>query len=803
MRFVQQRNLRSLRGLLTLLLVIGATAAFSQPPAREAVTTGDSVNVLTHHNDISRTGANLLETALTTSNVRAAVGGAVGFGKLFTRKVDGQMYAQPLYVSNLTINGVRRNVLYLATMHGSVYAFDADDPNATDPLWKVSILDPSKGIYPCPIWEVGGWDTNIFPEVGFVSTPVIDLSAMTIYCVGKTKEVAANGSVTYPNRLYAYNIITGAARAGSGIAIAATVPGTGDGANGDGTLSFDSARHQNRPGLLLLKGVLFMAFGSHSDITPYHGWVFAYDPKTLKQIAVWCSTPNGKTDPSGYPLGAGGIWMSGQGLTADSLGNIFLEIGNGTFSADVGGSDYGDSFVKLRFQNNKISVADYFTPYNQDWLNRVDADLGVSGPMLIPGTNLMVGGGKEGRLYLVDKNKMGGFNPNGDTQIPQWFWSYNGHLHGSPVYWDSPIGPMVYLWGEYSQMKGYLMNRTTQRFNATPKAVSAMYVPNGMPGAILSLSANRNKSGTGIVWATHPFDDDAIHKVVTGIVRAFDAVTLKEIWNTKMVPERDDIGLFAKFTPPTIANGKLYMASFSNEVSVYGISKWVETPAISPASGSYPKANGPVTVTISDTVAQAALYYTIDGSDPTPNSTRYTAPFALTNSAIVKVRGYATGFQPSGVAVAKYLIDNGPGNGDGLTGNYFNNLYFGDPSVTRIDPVVDFPNWGGQYPVPGVGPDNWTARWTGKVLARTSGPYTFTTNSDDGVRLWVNGQLVIDNWSYHGPTLDSGTITLTAGQKYDIKMEYFEGGGGAVAQLFWASDFWDRQLIPQSQLFSQ
>ena len=585
MRFLQRGKIPGGAGLLALVAALMMGTAQAQSPqttdrSAEALgaTTTQSVNVLTQHNDIARTGANLAETILNTANVRPAYGSAAGFGKLFTRKVDGQMYAQPLYVSALTIGGKRRNVVYAATMHSSVYAFDADDPDASQPLWKTSFLDEKNGVFACPINEVGGGDTNIYPEVGIVSTPVIDLATLTLYCTSKTKEVAADGGVTYPTRIRALNLITGQPRPISGVKVEGTVAGTGDGANGDGTLSFDPPRHQNRPGLLMLRGVLYIAFGSHSDITPYHGWVFAYDARTLRQIAIWCATPNGKTDPSGYPLGAGGIWQSGQGLTADTLGNIYLEVGNGSFSADTGGADYGDSFVKIRLQGSKFNVIDYFTPYNQDWLNRVDADLGVSGPMLIPGANQIVGGGKEGRLYLMNKDNMGGYDPNGDGQISQWLWSYNGHLHGSPIFWESPDGPMVYLWGEYTQMKAYSLNRPAKRFNATPRAVSEMYVPWGMPGAFLSVSADGSKRGSGVIWATHPYDDDALHKVVPGIVRAFDASTLRELWNSKMVPERDDIGLFAKFTPPTVANGKVYVATFSNELAVYGLGKMDDNP---------------------------------------------------------------------------------------------------------------------------------------------------------------------------------------------------------------------------------
>jgi hypothetical protein len=817
-RFRESGAFASLLGALICGTII--SGAVAQTPVTKAGTSPSPINdttggpnVLTHHNDISRTGANLSETILKLSNVKPATGTASGFGKLFTRKVDGQMYAQPLYVSQLLINGKRRNVVFLATMHSTVYAYDADDPNATEPLWVTSFLDESKGFLPCPIGEVGGWDTNIYPEVGVVSTPVIDLSTLTLYCTSKVKDVInkdALGGPTYPTFLHALNIITGKARTAP-IRIEGGVPGSGDAdgdpetgdIKGDGWMTFNPKRHQNRPGLLLSRGILYIAFGAHSDITPYHGWVFAYDAKTMKKLDVWCSTPNGKTDPSGYPLGAGGIWQSGQGLNADSQGNVYLEIGNGSFSADKGGADYGDSFVKLRMQNNKIVVADYFTPYNQDWLNRVDADLGVTGPMLIPGTSLLVGGGKEGRLYVMNRDKMGKYNPDGDNQITQWFWGYPAHLHGAPVFFNGANGSSLFYWGEYDRLKAYRVDTKAQKLLTTPFAMSDMYVPPGMPGAAMSVSANQTQDG--IVWSAHPYDDDAIHKVVWGILRAFDASTLRELWNSKMVPERDDVGLFAKFTPPTVAGGKVYLATFSNELVVYGIGKWAPTPVITPASGEYRLSNGPVvvTMTVPGAPAGTVIRYTLDGTEPLVTSTAYTTPISLRESSIVKAKAFVPNFNASGVAVARYLIDDGPGNGDGLSGFYFNNIDLNGTPVTRIDPIINFLGIGGQIPIPGVGPDWWSARWTGKVLPRASGNYTFTTGSDDGIRLWVDGKLLVDNWTYHGYTENSGTIYLKQGVKYDIRLEFFEGLGGADCALFWQSDFFGRQIVPQSQLFSK
>ena len=350
------------------------------------------VSVLTQHNDSARTGANLSETALNVSNVNVSQ-----FGKLFSRAVDGQIYAQPLVVSNVNIPGIgARNVVFVATMHNSVYAFDAEDPAVTVPYWQVN-LGPS-----VPNQDVGSPD--IQPEIGITATPVIDISSNTIYLVAKTKESGA-----YFQRLHALNLSSGQERASSPVVIGASVPGIGNG-NVGGVIIFSALKQLNRPGLLLLNGHVYVAFGSHGDHLGATGWVLGYDAATLQRTAVFNS------DPDGW-LGA--IWQAGQGLAADAAGFIYLMTGNGDFNYATGGHDLGMSFVKLRTPD--LSVADWFTPYNYFDLNSDDLDLSGSGPLLIPGTNLVVGGGKEGVLHLLDRSNMGHFHAGGNTQIVQNF----------------------------------------------------------------------------------------------------------------------------------------------------------------------------------------------------------------------------------------------------------------------------------------------------------------------------------------------------------------------------------------------
>jgi hypothetical protein len=377
-------------------------------------------NVLTHHNDNSRTGANLQEVQLTTSNVNVNQ-----FGKLFTRQVDGQIYAQPLYVSNVSIpNWGIRNIVYVATMHNVVYAFDADDPNLYLPLWKNILPVP----VPLPDPNIGpsGY-ADILNEVGIISTPVISLQHNAIYVVSFTKV----GSV-YSHWLWALDLATGSDKIFPPVQIMGSVQGSGDGSV-NGQITFTSNRQIQRSALLLANDIIYIAFASYGDQGPYHGWVFAYNATTLQQVAVYNTTPNG---------GQGGIWMAGQGPAADSANNVYFTTGNGSFNSD--GSALGDSFVKLR---PDLTLADWFSPNDNSTLNFWDWDVGSSGVLLIPGTNLLLGGGKVPKFYLLDTNNMGHFQNWSDSQIVQSFPVNSNldpnippthHIHGGPAYWNGP-----------------------------------------------------------------------------------------------------------------------------------------------------------------------------------------------------------------------------------------------------------------------------------------------------------------------------------------------------------------------------
>ncbi len=437
------------------------------------------VSVLTQHNDNARTGQNLNEATLNTSNVNQN-----SFGKLFWRTVDGFIYAQPLYVPGLTIQGATHNVVYVATQHNSVYAFDADNPNEPAPLWQVNLGTPVPSQDICII----SGDTNpadcpyydISPEIGITSTPVIDPTAGIIYVVNRTKNTSNS---TYHDYLHALDLTTGAERLSGPVEIVGQVSGTGTASVG-GTLAFDPTYHHQRPSLLLVNGFLYICFGSVGDIGgTYHGWVMTYNASTLQQQAIISITPNGNE---------GGVWSAGQGPVADAAGNVYIMTGNGDFTANSGGRDYGDSFLK--FTGSSLAVGDYFTPQNQGALDAGNTDLGSGGPMLLPGTSLLVGMGKDGVFRVVNTNNMGKYNSSVDNDV-QEFTALSNAFFSSPVYWNSPNnGPVVYIWGPTDFLKAFQF--TGSKFATTPVSQGTIQNSSGDPNAAaLSISANSSQHG--------------------------------------------------------------------------------------------------------------------------------------------------------------------------------------------------------------------------------------------------------------------------------------------------------------------
>ena len=484
--------------------------------------------MLTYHNDDARTGLNPNETVLTPAKVNTN-----SFGKLFTRAVDGYTYAQPLCMTNVSIAGKGiHNVVFVATEHDSVYAFDAQSNTGSNsmPLWRTSYINPAAGITTVPNGDVGSGD--IVPEIGITATPVIDATRSTLYVLAKTKQ---NGN--YVQTLHALDITTGLDR--TNVVIQASVPGTGDG-SANGMVPFDSLREHDRPGLVLLNGVVYASFASHGDNGPYHGWVIGYNGQTLQQVGVFNTTPNG---------GLGGIWQSGAAPATDTNGNIYFETGNGTFSTDnpdMSANNFGDSFVKLSTSGG-LSLADYFTPFNQDSLNSVDEDLGSGGPLLLPDSvgstghpHLLVGCGKEGKIYLVDRDNMGQFSALNDNQIVQEIPNAVGGTWSMPAFFNGHI----YYHGAGDVLKSFRVSNG--HIIPTPDSQGAVQF--GFPGATPAVSANGTNSG--IVWELRT---DAYGSSGPAELHAYDANNVAmELYASSQMASRDDPGPAVKFTVPTV-----------------------------------------------------------------------------------------------------------------------------------------------------------------------------------------------------------------------------------------------------------
>ena len=505
------------------------------------------VSVTTSRNDNYRDGQNLNETILTPDNVNAAT-----FGKLFSHGVDGYVYAQPLYMPNVTIPGLGvHNLVYVATQHDSVYAFDADDHRGVNssPLWRRKFIHPGRGITTVSSGDVSCGD--IVPEIGITSTPVIDAANGTMYLIAKTKE---NGK--FFQRLHALDITSGVERPGSPVAIHAQVKGNGDG-NINGVVYFDPLREGQRAGLLIQDGNVYIGWASHCDVGPYHGWVMSYDEITLKQTGVWNSTRNG---------GLGGVWQSGTGLAADTDFHVFFATGNGTYDGKKGGADFSDTIVKLGLPiANQFHVADWFTPYNQQDLSNEDADVGSGGVLLLPDqsgphAHLLVEVGKEGSIYLIDRDKMGHFHANDNSQIVQDMENAIGGLWATPAWWNNN----VYFGGSGDVMRQYSFDPGTGLLSGGAIFVSPTYF--GFPGPTPSVSANGTSDA--IVWA---LQTDDYGNGGSAILHAYDATDIgNELYNSSQSGSRDDPGGAVKFTIPTIANGKVYVPAVKR-VTVYGL----------------------------------------------------------------------------------------------------------------------------------------------------------------------------------------------------------------------------------------
>jgi hypothetical protein len=607
-------------------------------------------SVLTHHYDNARTGQNTTETILTPSNVNSTT-----FGKLFALGVDGYVYAQPLYVPNLLIPGNgTHNVIFIATEHDSVYAYDADTGTQ---LWFRSFL--VNGATTLSTSDVGNTQ-DIHPEIGITGTPAIDPATNTMYVVVNTKET---GILVY--RLHALDITTGLDKLDGPVQLSGSVPGSAPDAVA-GMVPFSVQWENQRPGLLLYKGFLFIGFASHGDNSVWHGWILGYNATTLKQTGLWNTSPNGKGN---------GIWAAGSGIAADAGGSAYVATGNGDDTVTIPAPppsttiDYGDSVVRVSLANGVPLPVDYFTPYNQADLDSADADVGSGGVLIPPDQggsfpHILIQAGKQGSLYVINRDKMtsdGSHYCNGCTSDPEIIQTVTGSggLWSMPSYWNGN----VYTWGNGNHLKAFSL--VNGKLSVSPTSQSAE--SSGFPGSTVAISSNG--ASDGIVWAV---ESDAYTTNGPAILRAYDATDVATLlYASNLTSGRDQLGPAVKFVVPVVTNGKVYVGA-QKEVDVFGLlsgANQAAAPVFNPPAGSY---QGTITVAMTTTTPNAAIYYTTDGSVPSTASTLYSVPITLSVTTTLNAIAVENGFVQSNFTSAAYVVDSqtAPPNFNPAPGTY-------------------------------------------------------------------------------------------------------------------------------------
>jgi hypothetical protein len=577
------------------------------------------VDVLTHHNNRERTGVNLQETVLTPANVNSRQ-----FGMLFKRVVDDQLYAQPLVVTNVKIAGGWHDVVYVTTVNNSVYAFDANDASAIAPLWHVNFGTPAG------VRDADFTCTDINGNMGIVGTPVINAEKTVLYVVALTK---AGGH--FSQRLHALDLATGADLPNSPATI--TAP------------DFDPIWQNQRPGLFLSGGNVYIGYASHCDDGPHHGFLLGYNAASLKQVGVFNTSPGGEE---------ASIWQSGQPPAVDDKSNIYFITGNGSWN---GTTQFSESFIKL---DSRMHLVDWFTPTNHFQLDKDDNDLNSSGAVLIPGTHLVIGGGKEGVLYVIDTDHFGHL---GDEHAVQHFPATSSHLH-SMVYWKSARnGNILYLWGQRDRARAYRFDGA--QFDETPFMIRPDK-NDGHPGAMLSLSANGDKDG--ILWAAIHATGDSWNESRPGILHAYDADDINhELWNSLEKPERDNCDNYSKMSPPTVANGKVYLASFGKEnigtgqMCVYGLLPGGPPPDAPVGVHAYiqgrfvevKRSPVPDATTYSVETTQGGVAHIVASGLTRPEFTEPAADQGMTEYTVISIN---TNGRSSRSAIAKVAIEHVP-----------------------------------------------------------------------------------------------------------------------------------------------
>lgn len=574
--------------------VTATSVANSANSASATVAVTDLAGVFTHHNDLSRDGANTQEYALAPSTVNTAT-----FGKLFSCAVDGAVFTQPLWVPSLSIGGGIHNVIVVATQHDTVFVFDADaDPcvqywPGSGALGEANLLDTLHGgtAGETPVyWNDVGCQCgagDIYPEVGVTGTPVIDPATHTIYLVSKSQNSSLG---TFYQRLHALDLATGNEKFSAPVNIAASVAGIGDGSSG-GMVSFNAQMQNQRPALALAGGTVYVGWSAHEDASPWHGWLIGYTASNVQQQAsVFNTSPNG---------GMAGIWAGGGAPAVDSEGNIYVSTGNGVFDANntnMLDNDFGDSVLRLAPSagstpnGENLTLVDWFTPDNQSYLSENDIDLGSGNPVLLPDqtsapvANLLVTIGKQGIVYLINRDDMGNFQP-GSNQIAQSFTGSPSGFYGTPAFWQNGLyfAGSLDITGSGDYLKLFAFSSSTGQFNTTPASQSAHYY--NFPGASPSVSSQG--ASNGLVWAidaspygyANPNAGTNCFQVPVplacagpAVLFAYDASNLSlEYWDSTMAANnRDQAGNAVKFVPPTVANGKVYVST-RTEIDVYGL----------------------------------------------------------------------------------------------------------------------------------------------------------------------------------------------------------------------------------------
>jgi hypothetical protein len=611
--------------------------------------------VTTWHYNSARTGVQPNETVLTPPNI-----GSAKFGKVFSLPVLGDIYAQPLYLHQYQMSdGQLHNVLLVATAEDYIYAFDADGKNpAQGYIWRKWLVNSGE------TWLTyldENSDFDIYPNIGIISTPVVDRTGGTIYVVSRSK--TTSGTTKYYQRLHALNIADGSEKLNGPTTIQATVKGLGDGGT---TISFNPQLHNQRSALLLAPtpsvgsgNSVFIAWASHGDHGKYHGWVMAYDAANIAaQNGAWVDTPNGAL---------GGIWMAGGGPSSDGLGNIFIAAGNGTFDANTGGSDYGDTAFRLTLGGAGVSVADYFTPGDQASLDSSDQDMGTGAVMLLPTQggslpHLAMTVDKSGTIYLINRDKMGKYTTPGNSSV-QSFTGGGFKNRSSFAFFNN----IMYAGFAGAPLQAWAFNPQTELFSTTPQSKSGNIFGCNCNGAGSTPSVSANGTSNGVVWT---LDNSGFYHT-PAILYAYSPTNLgTELYNsTQAANSRDAAAVAVKFTTPTVANGQVYVGG-RNAVTVYGVlnpgQQLTATPSFSPPAGTYSTAQS---VAITDSTPNASIYYTTNGTTPSTGSTLYTGPIQVAASETLEAVALAPGFSQSADALASYTIGTGSGcNAPGTPG---------------------------------------------------------------------------------------------------------------------------------------